>query len=60
MVIPQVIYTRRISSAMKLYSEELNVHRDSEDNHAKTPFEFTEANMMVSVWNVEYITCSKS
>ncbi|XP_004930149.1 probable NADH dehydrogenase [ubiquinone] flavoprotein 2, mitochondrial [Bombyx mori] len=44
-VFRKITLTRGVSSTMKLCSEELNVHRDSEDNNAKTPFEFTEANM---------------
>ncbi|XP_045498028.1 NADH dehydrogenase [ubiquinone] flavoprotein 2, mitochondrial-like [Colias croceus] len=36
---------RQFSSSKSLRSEELYVHRDSKDNHAGTPFEFTEANL---------------
>ncbi|XP_059051065.1 probable NADH dehydrogenase [ubiquinone] flavoprotein 2, mitochondrial [Achroia grisella] len=39
-------FFRRISTSARLSSEDLYVHRDSDDNNANTPFEFTEANLM--------------
>ncbi|XP_047530220.1 probable NADH dehydrogenase [ubiquinone] flavoprotein 2, mitochondrial [Vanessa atalanta] len=36
---------RNISTSKYFFSEELNVHRDTKDNNANTPFEFSEANL---------------
>ncbi|XP_050362577.1 probable NADH dehydrogenase [ubiquinone] flavoprotein 2, mitochondrial [Nymphalis io] len=36
---------RNISTSNYFWSEELNVHRDTKDNNAKTPFEFSDANL---------------
>ncbi|CAG9796549.1 unnamed protein product [Diatraea saccharalis] len=36
---------RNISTTIRLSAEDLFVHRDSSDNNAQTPFEFTEPNM---------------
>ncbi|XP_045445738.1 NADH dehydrogenase [ubiquinone] flavoprotein 2, mitochondrial-like [Melitaea cinxia] len=36
---------RTISTSKALCSEDLYVHRDSKDNHALTPFDFSEANL---------------
>ncbi|CAF4793531.1 unnamed protein product [Pieris macdunnoughi] len=41
--IPQIV--RNFSCSKNLLSEELFVHRDSNDNNPQIPFEFTEANM---------------
>lgn len=38
---------RNFSFSKNLFSEEIFVHRDSNDNNPQTPFEFTEANMTV-------------
>ncbi|KAL0851111.1 hypothetical protein ABMA28_006981 [Loxostege sticticalis] len=42
-VVPFLLKT--LSTSPKLSAEELFVHRDSTDNNANTPFEFTEPNM---------------
>ncbi|KAI8438597.1 hypothetical protein MSG28_011043 [Choristoneura fumiferana] len=43
--LPNLAQFRRISTTTRFCSEEPVVHRDSTDNNAATPFEFTQANM---------------
>ncbi|XP_075982028.1 NADH dehydrogenase [ubiquinone] flavoprotein 2, mitochondrial-like [Anticarsia gemmatalis] len=42
----QVICARKFFTTPKLISDELVVHRDTNDNNPEVPFQFTEANMM--------------
>ncbi|KAJ2947926.1 hypothetical protein O0L34_g9719 [Tuta absoluta] len=55
-------YARRISTSGRLSSEELVVHRDSKDNNANIPFEFTDANMtrLVAIIKNYPVGCQRS
>ncbi|CAB3240794.1 unnamed protein product [Arctia plantaginis] len=45
-ILPNVVCARKVYTTPKLTSDELVVHRDSDDNNCETPFQFTEANMV--------------